>query len=247
MSRKSITVIIKSSKELVTQKGNTSKNSPADQSNKGYYGYGYFGYNYYYDAVTGKNNNSQPGPYMTYKKTSKVVFPRPAMIENNIIVPDSMVLYAGEKQEVKPFVAPDGGNFAWEAAGNISVQWASLKASAFIQGINEGTAYAKVTYTDGNKVITKKINNKVVLTVKDNGNGIPQKVIDKIFQPFFTTKPTGEGTGLGLSLSYDSVKAQGGELTVETKEIEGASFIVTLPVKKSLPFKTCLLVHRDWL
>ena len=66
--------------------------------------------------------------------------------------------------------------------------------------------------------------------MKDNGNGIPQKIIDKIFQPFFTTKPTGQGTGLGLSLSYDIVKAHGGELKVESIEGEGASFTLTLPV-----------------
>jgi ligand-binding sensor domain-containing protein/signal transduction histidine kinase len=78
-------------------------------------------------------------------------------------------------------------------------------------------------------VTTKKINNKVEITVKDNGNGIPKKVLDKIFQPFFTTKPTGVGTGLGLSLSYDIVKAHGGELKVETKEGEGSEFIIQLP------------------
>ena len=66
------------------------------------------------------------------------------------------------------------------------------------------------------------------LRVKDNGNGIPQKVLDKIFQPFFTTKPTGQGTGLGLCLSYDIIKAHGGEIKVETKEGEGAEFIVQL-------------------
>ena len=71
---------------------------------------------------------------------------------------------------------------------------------------------------------------KVEIRVKDNGNGIPQKVLDKIFQPFFTTKPTGQGTGLGLSLSYDIVKAHGGELKVETKEGEGADFIIQLPI-----------------
>jgi two-component system, NtrC family, sensor kinase len=70
---------------------------------------------------------------------------------------------------------------------------------------------------------------RVLISVKDNGNGIPQKVLDKIFQPFFTTKPTGQGTGLGLSLSYDIVKAHGGELRVETKEGEGSEFILTLP------------------
>jgi len=66
--------------------------------------------------------------------------------------------------------------------------------------------------------------------VKDNGNGIPQKMVDKIFQPFFTTKPTGVGTGLGLSLSYDIVtKGHGGELKVNTIQNEGSEFIVTLP------------------
>ena len=78
-------------------------------------------------------------------------------------------------------------------------------------------------------VSSKKINNKVELTVKDNGNGISQKVIDKIFQPFFTTKPTGEGTGLGLSLSYDIIKAHGGEIKVETKEGVGSEFIIQIP------------------
>jgi two-component system, NtrC family, sensor kinase len=67
-------------------------------------------------------------------------------------------------------------------------------------------------------VSTKKLNGKVEISVKDNGNGIPQKVLDKIFQPFFTTKPTGQGTGLGLSLSYDIIKSHAGEIKVETKE-----------------------------
>jgi signal transduction histidine kinase len=77
-------------------------------------------------------------------------------------------------------------------------------------------------------VSTKRINNKVEVSVKDNGSGIPQKVLDKIFQPFFTTKPTGQGTGLGLSLSYDIVKAHGGELRVETKEGEFSEFKIIL-------------------
>ena len=78
-------------------------------------------------------------------------------------------------------------------------------------------------------VSTKKNNGKVEVGVRDNGNGIPQNVLDKIFQPFFTTKPTGQGTGLGLSLSYDIVKAHGGELKVETKEGQGSEFIIFLP------------------
>ncbi|HEU4859641.1 MAG TPA: ATP-binding protein, partial [Chitinophagaceae bacterium] len=77
-------------------------------------------------------------------------------------------------------------------------------------------------------VSTKREKDKVEIKVKDNGNGIPQKVLHKIFQPFFTTKPTGQGTGLGLSLSYDIVKAHGGELKVKTKEGEGSEFVIQL-------------------
>ena len=78
-------------------------------------------------------------------------------------------------------------------------------------------------------ISTKRSTGRIEIKVSDNGNGIPQKVLDKIFQPFFTTKPTGQGTGLGLSLSYDIVKAHGGELKVETREGEGSSFSLLLP------------------
>jgi len=81
-------------------------------------------------------------------------------------------------------------------------------------------------------ISTKKLDNRITISVRDNGPGIPEKVREKIFQPFFTTKPTGQGTGLGLSLSYDIVKAHGGELTVETKESEGTCFYVTLPANQ---------------
>ncbi len=78
-------------------------------------------------------------------------------------------------------------------------------------------------------VTITKTNTHIEISVSDNGNGIPQKILDKIFQPFFTTKPTGEGTGLGLSLSYDIVKAHDGEIKVETKQGEGSKFIIQLP------------------
>ena len=78
-------------------------------------------------------------------------------------------------------------------------------------------------------VTTKRTNKFTEISVKDNGNGIPQKVKDKIFQPFFTTKPPGEGTGLGLSLSYDIIKAHGGELTFDTHKMQGTEFKVLLP------------------
>jgi signal transduction histidine kinase len=95
--------------------------------------------------------------------------------------------------------------------------------------VNEKKKLLVNSYQPIAEVKTRRINNKVEIIVSDNGNGIPQNIIDKIFQPFFTTKPTGEGTGLGLSLSYDIVKAHGGEIKVETKENEGTEFIIQLP------------------
>jgi len=79
------------------------------------------------------------------------------------------------------------------------------------------------------KITTKKLNDKTEIRISDNGNGIPDDILDKIFQPFFTTKPTGEGTGLGLSLSYDIVtKVHGGELKVDSKQGDGTEFIIVL-------------------
>jgi two-component system, NtrC family, sensor kinase len=94
-----------------------------------------------------------------------------------------------------------------------------------------GEGYEPTVTVSTNRSLSKEEGRgEVSISVKDNGNGIPQKVLDKIFQPFFTTKPTGQGTGLGLSLSYDIVKAHGGELKVETKEGEGSEFIILLPI-----------------
>ena len=85
-----------------------------------------------------------------------------------------------------------------------------------------------VGYEPTVSVSTIKDGTKVLIAVKDNGNGIPQKIADKIFQPFFTTKPTGQGTGLGLSLSYDIIKAHGGEIKVESKEGDGSVLTIQL-------------------
>ena len=93
------------------------------------------------------------------------------------------------------------------------------------KGIQAGQDYVPTI-----EVSTKKTGNKMEIRVKDNGKGIPQKVLDKIFQPFFTTKPTGQGTGLGLSLSFDIVKAHGGEIKIETVEGKYTVFTVSLPV-----------------
>jgi signal transduction histidine kinase len=104
---------------------------------------------------------------------------------------------------------------------------AEKKKSADLEGFknNQDDPYAPAI-----SVKTKKAGNQVEIRVIDNGTGIPQKNLYKIFQPFFTTKSTGQGTGLGLSLSYDIVKAHGGELKVATKEGEGSEFIIQLPL-----------------
>ena len=94
--------------------------------------------------------------------------------------------------------------------------------------VNQQKSKNLISYEPKVSVTTKKFENHVIITVSDNGNGIPQKILDKIFQPFFTTKPTGEGTGLGLSLSYDIIKAHGGEIKVESKEGEGSEFTILL-------------------
>ncbi|MBS1730756.1 MAG: GHKL domain-containing protein [Bacteroidetes bacterium] len=96
--------------------------------------------------------------------------------------------------------------------------------------INEQKKIHPENYEPEVDISTKKINDKVEIKISDNGNGIPPALVDKIFQPFFTTKPTGSGTGLGLSLSYDIIQAHGGKITVNSKEHEGTTFIIQLPI-----------------
>ena len=80
------------------------------------------------------------------------------------------------------------------------------------------------------KVTTKNSGNKVEILVRDNGNGIPESIRKNLFNPFFTTKPTGEGTGLGLSLSYDIiVKQHSGEIKFESEEGKYTEFIIIIP------------------
>jgi two-component system, NtrC family, sensor kinase len=95
--------------------------------------------------------------------------------------------------------------------------------------VSEKKKQSLAGYEPSVSVSTKKVNDKVEIRIKDNGSGISQKVLDKIFQPFFTTKPAGQGTGLGLSMSYDIIKAHGGEIKVETRESEGSEFIIIIP------------------
>lgn len=94
--------------------------------------------------------------------------------------------------------------------------------------VKEKKKSAGATFVPAVTVGTRNFNDHIEIYVKDNGTGIPHKILDKIYQPFFTTKPTGQGTGLGLSLSYDMIKATGGELKVETQEGEGSVFTILL-------------------
>ncbi|MEI6584279.1 MAG: ATP-binding protein [Chitinophagia bacterium] len=97
--------------------------------------------------------------------------------------------------------------------------------------VNEKSKQGIADYEPTVCLITKRVNNQVEIRVTDNGNGIPPNNVEKIFQPFFTTKPTGQGTGLGLSLSYDIVKAHGGELKVKSIQNQGTVFTILLPVE----------------
>jgi signal transduction histidine kinase len=95
--------------------------------------------------------------------------------------------------------------------------------------VNEKSKQSIPSYEPAVIVGTRRLQDRIEISVKDNGNGIPGSIKAKIFQPFFTTKPTGQGTGLGLSLAYDIVKAHGGEIKVDTKQGEGSQFVVEIP------------------
>ena len=105
----------------------------------------------------------------------------------------------------------------------------NLLTNAF-QAVNEKAREGQGGYVPTVSVKTTRKGRQVMVSVSDNGNGIPEAIREKIFQPFFTTKPTGQGTGLGLSLSYDIVKAHGGGLSVESQEGKGTEFTIKLPV-----------------
>jgi two-component system NtrC family sensor kinase len=98
--------------------------------------------------------------------------------------------------------------------------------------VNEKKKQQLAGYEPTVSVFTKRFQDKIEIKVQDNGMGISKSSMEKIFQPFFTTKPTGEGTGLGLSLSYDIVNAHGGELKVTSEENEGTCFTIILPAQK---------------
>lgn len=115
------------------------------------------------------------------------------------------------------------------AAQDIGRVILNLVNNAFY-AVNEKTKTAGEDYQPEVIVSTKKTESGIEISVADNGSGIPDSIKEKIFQPFFTTKPTGSGTGLGLSLSYDIVKAHGGEIKIDSEEGKGTTFIIQLPL-----------------
>ncbi len=115
------------------------------------------------------------------------------------------------------------------ASQDISRVLLNLINNAFY-AVDKQAKQKKKEYKPLVKVCTKSAKNQIEIIVSDNGPGIPEEIREKIFQPFFTTKPTGQGTGLGLSLSYDIVKAHGGKISVETEQKKGTEFIIQLPV-----------------
>jgi signal transduction histidine kinase len=144
-------------------------------------------------------------------------------------------LYAGETGIGKINIVPEEIGRVILNLINNAFYAVSAKATDLGKTLPDKLATADSGYEPTVTVSTKKLNDKpgscrVEIKVSDNGNGIPQKVFDKIFQPFFTTKPAGQGTGLGLSLSYDIVKAHGGQIKVDTKERVGSEFTIQLPI-----------------
>jgi two-component system NtrC family sensor kinase len=154
----------------------------------------------------------------------------------NALVDECLRLsYHGLRAKDKEFNAAIKTNFD-DSIGKINIVQQDISRvllnllnNAFY-AVNEKKAKLNGMYEPAVAISTKMLDVKVEIHVKDNGNGIPQNIIDKIFQPFFTTKPTGQGTGLGLSLSYDIIKTHGGEIKVESYEGEGTEFSIQLPV-----------------
>jgi signal transduction histidine kinase len=109
---------------------------------------------------------------------------------------------------------------------NKQLEWADSPLGGGGKGGNEQEPKYEPTVTITTQLIA---NSQLLIAINDNGSGIPDAIKDKIFQPFFTTKPTGQGTGLGLSLAYDIVKTHGGELKLETAEAEGSVLLIILP------------------
>src|SRR5687767_1848456 len=146
--------------------------------------------------------------------------------------PDTCVKYASKAYDLANKIGFERSkvpllNMMGEATAGIAhkIQNAVMEKKKLVHSSNGNDEYEPTV-----EVSTKRTADTVIIAVKDNGSGIPSKVFDKIFQPFFTTKPAGQGTGLGLSLSYDIItKGHGGELKGSTIKGEGTEFVIQLP------------------
>jgi len=144
--------------------------------------------------------------------------------------------YHGLRAKDKTFNASMYTNFANDVpllsivSQDIGRVLLNLYNNAFYAVVEKHRLHPEIQFDPSVTVSTEKGQEYVLIRITDNGTGIPKKVLEKIYQPFFTTKPAGQGTGLGLSLSYDIIKAHGGELKVESKEGEGSQFTISLPV-----------------
>ena len=170
---------------------------------------------------------------------SRVSTGKKELTDINALVDETLRLsYHGLRAKDKEFNAAINTDFD-NSVGKINVVpqdisrvLLNLFSNAFY-AVNEKKSKLNGTFEPAVSVVAKKLGDKVEICVRDNGNGIPKNIKDKIFQPFFTTKPAGQGTGLGLSLSYDIIKAHGGDIRVETQEGEGTSFLIQLPTISS--------------
>ena len=158
------------------------------------------------------------------------------LVDLNAQVEESLKLsYHGARAKDKTFIANTATEFD-QQIGQIKLVPQDISRSLLnlfnnaLYAVNQQNKKGLPSFKPLVQVITKRKVDKITITIRDNGTGIPIGIIDKIFQPFFTTKPTGEGTGLGLSLTYEIIKANDGELKVTSEEGKFTEFVIELPL-----------------
>ncbi|MEO6721015.1 MAG: HAMP domain-containing sensor histidine kinase, partial [Ferruginibacter sp.] len=158
------------------------------------------------------------------------------LVNLNALVEDSLKLsYHGARAKDKTFMAHTATEFD-QQIGQIKLVPQDISRALLnlfnnaLYAVNQQNKKGVPGFKPLVQVITKREVDKITITIRDNGTGIPMGIIDKIFQPFFTTKPTGEGTGLGLSLAYEIIKANDGELKVTSEEGKFTEFVIELPL-----------------
>ncbi len=155
----------------------------------------------------------------------------------NTLVEESLKLsYHGARAKDKTFIASITTEFDQQIGQiklvpqDISRALLNLFNNAFY-AVNQQNKKGVPGFKPLVQAITKRSPDKITITIRDNGTGVPADISDKIFQPFFTTKPTGEGTGLGLSLTFEIIKAHNGELKVHSEEGKFTEFVIELPLR----------------